>query len=117
MSIQAIIDGKFLSLCPPSEAVAWLKGKREATRDVRFAQENKHEEETLAARNDPYVDFGLANTAGAPKPVEKFTNAGIMRSDARFSHTFRMGASTKSLPTGSFWRTSRPRELKNCKPS
>lgn len=75
MSIQSIIDGKFLSLCPASEAVAWLKGKREAIRDLRFGfrgGENQHEEETLAARNDPYIDFGLARygwCAKACKPV------------------------------------------------
>jgi hypothetical protein len=75
MSIQSIIDGKFLSLCPASEAVAWLKGKREAIRDLRFGfrgGENQHEEQTLAARNDPYIDFGLARygwCAEACKPV------------------------------------------------
>ena len=63
MLIQSIMEGKFLSLCPASEAVAWLKGKREAITDLRFGfggPENQHEEEILAARNDPYIDFGLA---------------------------------------------------------
>ena len=102
MSIQAIIDGKFLSLRPPSEAVAWLKGKREATRDVRFAQENKHEEETLAARNDPYVDFGLARYGWCAEACGEVYERGDHAIRCTFLAHFPNGGFHKTFATGSF---------------
>jgi hypothetical protein len=79
MSIQSIIDGKFLNLCPASEAVAWLKGKREAIQNLRFGfrgGENQHEEQTLTARNDPYIDFGLARYGWCAKACKQVYERG-----------------------------------------
>src|SRR5260221_7497775 len=61
-SIQAIIDAKFLSLCPAPDAVAWLKEKRQGvpTDTLLLTDDHTYEEEALAGRNDPYIDFGLA---------------------------------------------------------
>ena len=100
MSIQSIIDGKFLSLCQAPEAVAWLKGKREAIGDVRFGflgGENQHEEQTLAARNDPYIDFGLARYGWCAKACKQFYERG----DHAIKCTF-----LAHFPNGGFHRFS-----------
>jgi hypothetical protein len=61
-TIKAIIEAKFLSVCTASEAVGWLKEKRQGMKKLNsLARDDySYEEATLAARNDPYIDFGLA---------------------------------------------------------
>jgi hypothetical protein len=54
---QQIIDAKYLSVCPPSEAVEWLRQRRIENAEREHAC---YEEEALERRNDPYIDFGLA---------------------------------------------------------
>jgi hypothetical protein len=58
--------------------VAWLKGKREAIRDLRFARgpENKHEEQILVDRNHPYIDFGLAKYGGSAEACKQVYERG-----------------------------------------
>src|SRR6266496_5154321 len=57
-----IITAKFLTVCPPTEAVQWLKDRREKIVDVNHECFNDHEfvESALLHREDPYIDFGLA---------------------------------------------------------
>jgi hypothetical protein len=61
-TVAQIIDVKFLSLCPPGEAVAWLKEKRAGVTKLNslFRSDFSFQEQALALRNDPYIDFGLA---------------------------------------------------------
>jgi hypothetical protein len=63
-SISTIIDVKFLSVCPPSEAVAWLREKREGIGigklNLFTRTDYSYQELALAGRNDAYIDFGLA---------------------------------------------------------
>jgi hypothetical protein len=62
LDTQAIIDGAFLRVCPPAEAVEWLKRTRERVQDQSFLSrtENDHQEQILYQRNDAYIEFGLA---------------------------------------------------------
>jgi hypothetical protein len=62
LDTQTIIDGAFLQVCPPAEAVDWLRRARESANDQPFLSrsENSHQEQILYQRNDPYVEFGLA---------------------------------------------------------
>ena len=57
-----IVDVKFLSVCPPYDAVGWLKERRAeiGELDRLGLKDYSHQELALAARNDPYIDFGLA---------------------------------------------------------
>jgi hypothetical protein len=62
---ETLIEVKFLSVCPASDAVQWLKSKRERRRRTNlrfstFGREQEEEENALAVRNDPYIDYGLA---------------------------------------------------------
>jgi hypothetical protein len=61
-TIKAIIDAKFLSVCTASEAVGWLEEKRQGIKKLNSLalDDYGHEEAVLAARNDPFIDFGLA---------------------------------------------------------
>jgi hypothetical protein len=49
-----------------------------------FGLENKHEEETLAARNDPYIDFGLARYGWCAKACKQVYERG----DHAIKYTF-----------------------------
>jgi hypothetical protein len=62
---KSLIDIKFLSVCSAPDAVQWLKDRRaqHAPSHLKFSTFGKRQEEeerALAARNDPYIDFGLA---------------------------------------------------------
>lgn len=71
---EAIVDSAFLRVCPAEEAIRWLKGKR-ATSDENpiIRADNAYQEAILAARNDPYIDFGIARygTSKAAREVYK----------------------------------------------
>lgn len=62
LNTEEIIEGAFLEVCPPSEAVDWLKRKRESTSKtpMLMRDDNKHQEEILYLRNDAFIEFGLA---------------------------------------------------------
>ena len=80
--IEAIIDGKFLSVCPVTEAVAWLKEKRggkSKLTSLSHPDSASSQETVLAERDDPYIDFGLARygTSEACKPVYERGDLGI----------------------------------------
>jgi hypothetical protein len=62
LSTEQIVDAKFLSVCPPTEAVQWLRAARSGigTTNSITRKDYSHQEKTLADRNDPYIDFGLA---------------------------------------------------------
>jgi hypothetical protein len=62
ISVPTTIEVKFLSICPPSEAVAWLREKRQGIGKLNLLARTdyRHQELALAARNDAYIDFGLA---------------------------------------------------------
>jgi hypothetical protein len=62
LSTEEIIEKTFLEVCPPAEAVEWLKRTREsATGKPRLLRnDNKHQEETLYLRSDAFIEFGLA---------------------------------------------------------
>jgi hypothetical protein len=62
ISTEEIIEKAFLEVCPPAEAVEWLKRTREsATEKPRLLRnDNKHQEETLYLRSDAFIEFGLA---------------------------------------------------------
>jgi hypothetical protein len=112
-SIQTIIDAKFLSLCTAPEAVAWLKEKRQKIKRLNsLAREDfTCQEETLAARKDPYIDFGLARygTSKAGKHV-------YARDDEAIRLTF-----LAHFPNGGFatyssslsWRTNLRAQCRN----
>src|SRR5216684_226573 len=96
-SIQAIIDAKFLSLCPAPDAVAWLKEKRQGvpTDTLLLTDDHTYEEEALAGRNDPYIDFGLARYGIS----EKACRAVFLRGDSDIKTTF-----LACFPNGGFAR-------------
>jgi hypothetical protein len=62
LSTEQIVDAKFLSVCPPTEAVQWLRAARSGMDKLKSLsrKDYSHQEQTLASRNDPYIDFGLA---------------------------------------------------------
>src|SRR5271166_703553 len=62
LSTEEIIEGAFLEVCPPSEAVEWLKRRRESASKtpLLMRDDNKHQEEILYLRNDAFIEFGLA---------------------------------------------------------
>jgi hypothetical protein len=63
LSTEQIVDAKFLSVCPPTEAVQWLRAARSSSiggLNSLSRKDYSHQEQTLADRNDPYIDFGLA---------------------------------------------------------
>lgn len=51
-----------MEVCPPVEAVEWLKRARESAdqKSLLLRDDNKHQEQILYSRNDPYIQFGLA---------------------------------------------------------
>lgn len=62
LQIEQIVDAKFLTVCPSTEAVQWLRTARASMgKPNRLTKRDySHQEQTLADRNDPYIDFGLA---------------------------------------------------------
>ena len=62
LSTEQIIDAKFLSVCPQTEAVQWLRETRSGIGRTNrlIIKDYSHQEQTLASRNDAYIDFGLA---------------------------------------------------------
>jgi hypothetical protein len=64
LSTEQIVDAKFLSVCPPTEAVQWLRAAARSSSigglNSLTRKDYSHQEQTLADRNDPYIDFGLA---------------------------------------------------------
>jgi hypothetical protein len=65
-TIKAIIDAKFLSVCTASEAVGWLKEKRQGMKKLNSLARDDytHEEAILAARNDPRGLYARAGVEG-----------------------------------------------------
>ena len=63
LSTEEIIEVAFLEVCPPSEAVDWLKRARESAnkKPLLLRDDNKHQEETLYLRNDAFIEFGFAS--------------------------------------------------------
>jgi hypothetical protein len=62
LSTEEIIEKTFLEVCPPSEAVEWLKRTRESAtgKPLLSRNDNKHQEEALYLRSDAFIEFGLA---------------------------------------------------------
>lgn len=82
LSTEQIIEGAFLEVCPPSEAVDWLKRKRESASKtpLLMRDDNKHQEEILYLRNDAFIEFGLARygvNAGVAQRIYERGHLGI----------------------------------------
>jgi hypothetical protein len=91
-----IIDIKFLSVCSASDAVQWLKGKREQHRRSNlkfssFRNRQEEEEETLVSRNDPYIDFGLARFGIEEKACKRVYERGDIGIRCTFLASFPNG--------------------------
>jgi hypothetical protein len=86
LTTEQIVDGKYLTLCPAAEAVQWLKEKRASIEDLKslMGKDYSHQEGVLAARNDPYIDFGLARYGTS----DKACRAVYMRGDLAIRCTF-----------------------------
>jgi hypothetical protein len=109
-TIQAFIEGKFLSVCPTGEAVAWLKEKREAVKEwhALALQDHTYQEEALVARDDPYIDFCLARYGTSAKAGQHV----YARGDAAIRYTF-----LAHFPNGGFGIIGQHFELSNDAPS
>jgi hypothetical protein len=62
LSTEQIVDAKFLEVCPPNEAVQWLRATRSGLGRLNslMRKDYSYQEQALSARSDPYIDFGLA---------------------------------------------------------
>jgi hypothetical protein len=62
LNTEEIIEGAFLEVCPPTEAVDWLRRTRESAgkKPLLLRDDNKHQEEIPYLRNDAFIEFGLA---------------------------------------------------------
>jgi hypothetical protein len=74
-----IITTKYLRVCPPTEAVNWLKERRQKIENVNnsFLLPNRELiEGTLLERFDAYIDFGLALYGVDHKTAQKLYSKG-----------------------------------------
>jgi hypothetical protein len=85
-AVQSVIEAKFLSVCTSSEAVAWLREKRQGTTRLNsiFCEGNDSQEEALVARCDPYIDFSLARYGMCAKAGKEV----YARGDTAIRYTF-----------------------------